>query len=101
MKVMTKYDLILGLLQEDEKYRESDRALMARIWWDECQYKGITSVKEFLRQFVNGNFTNPESIRRPRALITNVDFPHLASKETKRKRAIEEDNARKDLGYGT
>ncbi len=99
MKVMTKYDLILNLLQEDKKYRESDRALMARIWWDECKAQNIETVFDFLHSFSKGDLTNPESIRRPRAKITNEDYPHLASDEVKRGRGLDEDSARIDLGY--
>lgn len=101
MKIMTKYELVLKLLLEDSKYRESDRLLMARIWWDECKHKNINDVQGFLQAFVEGKITNPESIRRPRALITNVDYPDLASEKVKRQRSEEESQARKDLGYGT
>jgi len=83
----------------NEKCRESDRYLMASMWWEDNKRLGVKTFEQFLRAFVEGKFTNPESIRRPRAKITNEDYPHLASKKVKAKRERDRKQNMVDLGY--
>lgn len=63
------------LLENYPYLRESDNKLIASIWNSEIRQRGIGAT-EFFRQFGNGRFTSPESIRRCRQKLQQ-DNPEL------------------------
>lgn len=64
MKTINK---VLHQLNTDERTRDDDNLLIAKIWYAEYQNKDVPNdVIEFLKMFANGNLTSPESIRRCR-----------------------------------
>lgn len=64
MKTINK---VLHQLNTDERTRDDDNLLIAKIWYAEFKGKNVPNdVYEFLKVFVAGNLTSPESIRRCR-----------------------------------
>ena len=82
------------LLAEDDKYKKSDYALMARIWWDDLKvlhYGTVADVTaiEFLEHLVNGDLTKWETATRIRRKL-QAKFKQLRDEETYKGRKAEE-----------
>ncbi len=70
-EVQTNFERIKKLLIEKEEYRDSDAALIARVWWDDLKEHfpasyNITTAKEMLQIYKDKKLTPAESIRRAR-----------------------------------
>lgn len=84
---------IIHLLKEKEEYRNSDDKLIARIWFDQTidnsgqNITKTTTAHDFLIAFREGQYTNPESIRRCRQKVQeqNPDLRGLSYKNRKKK----------------
>ena len=80
MNIVTKKDLITKLLSDHPHLRDDDYQLISEIW----QYESIATIpvtaKDFLSDFGNGKYTNPESIRRCRAKLQET-MPELRGKK--------------------
>jgi len=64
MKTINK---VLHQLNTDERTRDDDNLLIAKIWHNEYTNSQMPNdVIEFLKMFATGNLTSPESIRRCR-----------------------------------
>lgn len=64
MKTINK---VLHQLNTDERTRDDDNLLIAKIWYAEYKNTSVPNdVIEFLKMFATGNLTSPESIRRCR-----------------------------------
>jgi len=76
MNIVTKKDLITKLLSDHPHLRDDDYKLISEIW----QYESLATIpvtaKDFLSDFGNGKYTNPESIRRCRAKLQET-MPEL------------------------
>ena len=76
MNIVTKKDLITKLLSDHPHLRDDDYQLISEIW----QYESLATIpvtaKDFLSDFGNGKYTNPESIRRCRAKLQET-MPEL------------------------
>jgi hypothetical protein len=82
------------LLASDDKYKKSDYALMARIWWDDLKvlhYGNATEVTaiEFLEHLVDGDLTKWETATRIRRKLQSK-FKQLRDEETYKGRKVEE-----------
>jgi len=79
-KVFTKIKI---LLQRDPRLRESDCALMARVWWNDLVYRGIDpseiSATEFFVLMTDKKVSSYESITRGRRKVMEK-FPALRGK---------------------
>jgi hypothetical protein len=61
-------------LRSDDRTRDNDRLLISFIWWNELPNDLRTDdVKRLLRLFSGGLLSNPESIRRCRQRIQEVE----------------------------
>ena len=69
MNILSKKDFIVKLLTDYPELRDNDYQLMTMIW----EYQAIDptniTASDFLMDFGNGKYTNPESIRRCRAKL--------------------------------
>ncbi len=74
MKLIEK---VMHILNEDERTRDNDNLLIAKIWYSESKH---TDVVEFLKAFSAGNLTSPESIRRCRQKLQE-ETPGLRGKK--------------------
>lgn len=94
-------DLVHRLLIERPAYRDSDKALSARIWQD--QMGGREAIRtistfDFLCQYVSGEkLYSQESIGRCRRKLQE-EHPDLRGKKWK-ERHEEEINVKRELGY--
>jgi len=74
---------VKALLQAHSHLRDNDPRLICNIWADDMQRINLdpnqTSSKLFMLHFINGNITNPESIRRSRAKLQEEE-PELRGK---------------------
>lgn len=74
--------------------RDSDRSLIATIWYKEYKDKGLATPEElkavdrFLRVFAAGDITNPETIRRIRQKLQQ-DNPSLRGERYKERKDLE------------
>ena len=61
------------LLQTHSHLRDNDPRLICNVWADDMQRINLhprqATAEEFMLQFIAGNITNPESIRRSRAKL--------------------------------
>lgn len=88
---------VTALLKEKQEYRDNDNKLIARIWYDQTgtdkEGKSIakqTTANDFLLAFREGQYVNPESIRRCRQKVQEQN-PDLRGKSYKeRKKAGQE-----------
>jgi len=71
MKITGKKEIVKAALTSNPKTRDSDFMLIAFIWWQELpeEAKKSKSVRAFFVRLSQGDFSNPESIRRARQLI--------------------------------
>lgn len=77
MKTINK---VLYELNTDERTRDDDNLLIAKIWYREFKNKDVPNdVIEFLKFFSAGNLTSPESIRRCRQKLQE-EFQGLRGK---------------------
>lgn len=82
---------IIFLLKEKEEYRDSDDKLIARIWYDQTinasgqNITKQTTAHDFLIAFREGQYTNPESIRRCRQSVQEKN-PDLRGKSYKNRK---------------
>ena len=86
---MKLYNIVLTMLRGDELFRNSDKALIWRVWEVQSDdWSGFISRPQFMK------CTSPESIRRTRQMI-QARFPELKpSKQTQEMR----DEIKKDKG---
>jgi hypothetical protein len=94
--------LVEKLLNEDKRYRDSDKKLSAKIW--ATQYGGIDKMKDisaydFLCEYVKDDthLYSQESIGRARRKIQEEN-PELRGKKYKKKQR-EQTSVREALGY--
>ena len=80
------FDRVLHLLEKDSKYRDNDQLLVARIWWEELQAKGINSdditATQFMAMYRDEKLTSSDSITRCRRKI-NEELSHTIGKSYK------------------
>lgn len=97
-------DKVLALLRENPKYRDSDEALIARIWSDAVGgHKATTGISmyEFLKMYVDGKdskFVPAESIRRCRQRIQEK-LPETRGEVYLKRHKEEQDDMKNNLGY--
>ena len=76
----TIFTSVKKLLAESPRYRDNDKLLIARIWWEEMQAKGINPEKATARQLmdlmVDDRVTQPDTIKRARRKVQE-HFPNL------------------------
>lgn len=65
MELISIKERIISLLKSKPELRDSDNALIAKVWYYEIG-KDIDKTLDFLNAVANGRVTNPESIRRCR-----------------------------------
>lgn len=96
---LTNQDIIEGILNASSKSKNNDLSLIANIWWHELKQKGMQkiSVQEFLAMFADGQFSNPESIRRSRQKLQEEKPEYRGEKY--RERHKQQDNVKYQLGY--
>lgn len=75
MRITGKKEIVKAALTKFPTTRDSDFMLIATIWWQELpeEAKQNKAVKAFFVRLSNGDFSNPESIRRARQLIQAQD----------------------------
>ena len=80
MEILTYTETVESLLKEYPRLRNSDKKLIANIWFKTLASKKINSNKlsayDFLKMFAKGDLPNPESIRRIRQKLQQ-EFPEL------------------------
>ncbi len=79
------------MLEVSTSARNSDNVLIALIWRDECQEKGITNLESFFSSFNKGELTSPESIRRVRQKVQEEGLYPPTEKVGKRRDIRKED----------
>ena len=76
----TIFTSVKKLLAESPRYRDNDKLLIARIWWEEMKSKGIDPEKATARQLmdlmVDDRVTQPDTIKRARRKVQE-HFPNL------------------------
>lgn len=88
-QVKTMAEIIKDLLIEKEEYRDSDTALIAKIWWKELQkarpvsYETVTA-KDFLFLMKDDKLSSAESIRRARQKVQEL-YPETRGKKYKQR----------------
>lgn len=94
-------DVVQALLQNHRSLRDSDERLICNVWVLDLIKIGVKydqiSGQELMNHFVQGNLTNPESIRRVRQKIQEED-QSLRGKFYKNRKAKTE-AIKKELGY--
>ena len=74
------YTLVKHLLAETPRYRNNDKLLVARIWWDEMKSKGINpdkaTARDLMNLMVDDRVTKSGSILRARRKVQQ-HFPNL------------------------
>lgn len=70
----TTKEAVIKLLTDKPKTRDNDSLLIAYVWHSE--YMGDNDVATFLNQLSSGKLTSPETIRRIRQKVQEVN-PHL------------------------
>ena len=91
-------DKVQKLITENPHLRDNDEKLMANIWYQESEEKGVESLFDFLRRYSNGEFSNSESIRRIRQKIQETN-PELRGSAYKNRTTEKVTEVRQDLGY--
>jgi len=82
---MTKLELVKAYLEADPELRERKLNLITKIWSDECERDGITTLNEFFNGLKNRTISNPETLRRNDMIMKNL-HPHLLGSEASLKR---------------
>ncbi len=74
------YTKVKHLLAETPRYRDNDKLLVARIWWEEMQSKGINpetaTARQLMDLMVDNRLTKYDSILRARRKVQE-HFPNL------------------------
>ena len=88
------------LLDLDEKYRDSDIALMTRIWFEDFEslpvkYRQDSSAFHFLKALRDGHLTSWDSITRMRRKLQEM-YPYLEGK-TRRLRKMKSSYIKEEL----
>ena len=98
MKVTGKKEIVKKALTDNPKTRDSDFILIATIWWDELPQdaKQNKAVRDLFVRLSQGNFSNPESIRRARQLI-QAQEASLRGKTYKHRVDTEEKAVRREI----
>jgi len=76
MNISKQKDFIIRLLITHPELRDNDYQLIATIWEYESDNPTTITAAQFLMDFGNGKYTNPESIRRCRAKLQE-EMPEL------------------------
>ena len=97
-KVSTR---IKDLLIQKPHLRDSDKKLLATVWWHDCTSKGYNpnelTTRKFLHLLADGQLTTPESVRRSRAKLQEENEDLRGEKYYKRKKLAKE--VQTELGY--
>jgi hypothetical protein len=83
-----------GFLRKDPRTRDSDNLLIARIWYEEVSEE--LTLTEFLKSFSIGKYTSPESVRRVRQKIQELN-PELRGTSYKERKTTLENNFRSEI----
>lgn len=73
---MTIKERITKMLIDSPNLRSNKKFVIGKIWKEECDYKGITTIDEFISAMALGQLTNPETIRR-QILKIREEYPEL------------------------
>jgi len=98
MKVLTNYDIIKRLLEDNPKYRDDYNKLVARVWWMEVNKDKGLSALEMLNKLACKELTHPESIMRARRKIQE-EHPHLRGETYNQRKTKEQKKVQTELGY--
>lgn len=99
-EIATLQEIVKELLESDQRLRDDDKKLSARIWCNELGGEDAAtnmSAFAFLSNYARGKLTSQESIGRARRIICE-DFPHLRGAKYK-ERLKEMENVVTELGY--
>lgn len=99
MKILKIADRIKYLLEINEKYRDDDNLLIAKIFWDSINQSETMSAIQFLTLLRDGMLPHTESITRARRKVQEENI-HLRGESYKYKKTIEQENVKEELGYG-
>ncbi len=101
-KIFKKKEVIKDLLEKHPSLRDSDRGLITVVWhYELClkypgdDWEGHTAIW-FLKEFVNGSCSHPESIRRTRQKLQE-EFPHLRGEAYHRRHQEMEPEVRQEV----
>lgn len=89
MSILTNYDKVKWFLENMPFTRDSDIRLIATWWQNEAVKQGLDK-EDFLKDFADGKYTNPESIRRCRQKVQE-NFPHLRGKVYNKRQQLKEE----------
>jgi len=81
MKINTKKELVIQLLNEFPHLRDDDNKLIATIWKRELKTRDLTAMG-FLQLYADKMLTNAESIRRCRQKVQEL-MPELRGSKYK------------------
>tara|TARA_Y100000034_G_scaffold131973_1_gene193871 strand:- start:82 stop:396 length:315 start_codon:yes stop_codon:yes gene_type:complete len=74
------YTKVKHLLAETPRYRDNDKLLVARIWWEEMKAIRIdpetATARQLMDLMVDDRVTQPDTIKRARRKVQE-DFPNL------------------------
>ena len=89
---------VRALLEQKPETRDDDKKLMANLW---AMMVGIDNMKVnsglwLLRQYVNGDLPNPDSITRCRRKLQE-EFPHLRGERYLERQAKLEPEVRNEM----
>ena len=98
MRITGKKEIVKKALTDNPKTRDSDFILIATIWWDELpqESKQNKAVRDLFVRLSQGNFSNPESIRRARQLIQAKE-ESLRGENYKHRVDLEEKSVRREI----
>ena len=74
IKTQVQKTILRALIQEPAS-RDSDRLLMVEVWSRQAKEKDL-KLADFLIDFLKGEYTNPETIRRTRQKLQQ-DIPNV------------------------
>jgi len=89
---------VAKILMEEPGARDNDRLLMFKVWADQNPMirKRNPFLHEFAKDFINGEYADPESIRRTRQKVQE-QHPELRGKHYKQKKTEIESEVRKKI----
>lgn len=97
-------DRVKRLLLEKESRRNSDRILIAAVWYQEIKGEGLDpntiTGTELLRLFTEGKLSHTESIRRTRAKLQEEDPETYGGTNQDYKHDVKEPEIRGELRQG-
>ena len=97
MKINAAKDKVYNLLVKHGHLRDNDLKLIACVWFKEVPNLHEITAYEFLKIFVSGELSNPESIRRTRQKLQET-IPALRGAKYK-KRQNSQTNVKQQLNY--